>query len=323
MKAYLDKMRQNVDLSVIAVLFTVIFAAMSVLHDKFLTLNNFQSVMLQLPGLGLLVLAMLVPMVTGGINLSIIASTNLTSILMASIMVSGVGGVGGTANILLAVGAGLALSVILGLTNGVIISVFKITPIIATLCTKLLFEGVSTMITKGYIVSGLPPEFLALGHVGIWHIPVMFVVFLAAAIALALLLNRHALGRQIYLYGSNPVATRFSGVNEIGLILKTYAISNLLAGVAAVLLLARLNSASVGYSNAYLLMTVLICVLGGVNPNGGKGKVFIVFLALIVLQMISNGFTFMGMSQYLATAIWGILLLVVIAVRAVRLAKHT
>lgn len=319
MKTYLDRMKQNVDLSVIAVLFVIIFIAMSILNDSFLTLSNFQSIMLQLPGLGLLVLAMMVSMITGGINLSIIASANLTSILMASIMVSGIAGAGSFVNILLAVSAGLALSLILGLTNGVIISVFKITPIIATLCTKLLFDGISTIVTKGYIVSGLPDEFLALRHAGIANIPVMFIIFLAVAIVLALLLGCHSLGRQISLYGSNPVATRFSGVNEVALTIKTYVVSNLLAGVASVLLLARLNSASVGYSNSYLLMTVLICVLGGVNPNGGKGKVFVVCLSLVVLQMISNGFTFLGMSQYLATAIWGVLLLVVIAVRAGRI----
>jgi ribose/xylose/arabinose/galactoside ABC-type transport system permease subunit len=118
--------------------------------------------------------------------------------------------------------------------------------------------------------------------------------------------------------GSNIKATSFSGINTNKVTIFVYMISGLLAGIASLIMIARFNSAKAGYGSSYLLVTVLVSVLGGINPNGGFGKVSGVFLGLILLQVISSGLNLLGISQFLTLALWGALLL---GVEALRLAR--
>jgi simple sugar transport system permease protein len=97
-----------------------------------------------------------------------------------------------------------------------------------------------------------------------------------------------------------------------------YVISSVLCWVAAVVMMARFNSARAGYAESYLLITILAAVLGGVDPNGGFGKVLGLFLSLILLQIISTGFNLLGLSEHLTEAIWGAIMILAIAIALVR-----
>ena len=94
-----------------------------------------------------------------------------------------------------------------------------------------------------------------------------------------------------------------------------YTLSGAMCAVAGIIMLARFNSVRVGHGESYLLITVLACFLGGVNPFGGFGRVIPVFVALIVLQLLSSGLNLMGANQHLATAVWGILMITVMILR--------
>src|SRR5215207_10784532 len=109
--------------------------------------------------------------------------------------------------------------------------------------------------------------------------------------------------------GSNERASRFSGVDTKRVLLKVYVVSSLLAAVAALVMMARFNSANAAYGESYLLVTILAAVLGGTDPFGGFGKVGGLVLALIILQVISSAFNLLGFSQFLTIAIWGALLI--------------
>ena len=115
--------------------------------------------------------------------------------------------------------------------------------------------------------------------------------------------------------GSNIEATRYSGINTKRRLVLIYALSGAMCAVAGIIMLARFNSVRVGHGESYLLITVLACFLGGVNPFGGFGKVVSVFLALVILQLLSSGLNLLGASQHLATAIWGLLLVGVMILR--------
>ena len=97
-----------------------------------------------------------------------------------------------------------------------------------------------------------------------------------------------------------------------------YVLSSLLCWVAAVVMMARFNSARAGYAESYLLITILAAVLGGIDPNGGFGKVLGLFLSLILLQMISTGFNLLGFSPHLTQAIWGATMILAIGISLVR-----
>ncbi len=118
--------------------------------------------------------------------------------------------------------------------------------------------------------------------------------------------------------GSNEKATLFSGVPTRAVQVKIYMLSGLLCGIAAIIMIARFNSANAGYASSYLLVTILAAVRGGIDPDGGFGKMMGLVLALLVLQLISSGLNLLGFSTHLTIALWGAILIVVISLRHFR-----
>ncbi|WP_158782545.1 ABC transporter permease [Pantoea sp. BAV 3049] len=281
------------------------------LGSRFFSLGNFQSIATQLPVLGLLALGMGITMLTGGINLSIIASANACSLLMGAIIVAHPG----PQFLLLALLAGALLAVAIGVLNGLLIAVVGVSPILATLGTMTLIAGLNILISNGAVISGFPPFIQFLGNGDVLGIPFALLLFLLVAFGLWVLLEQTTLGRSIYLLGSNEQATRFSGINTARVQITVYVVSALLSWGAALLMMSMFNSAKAGYGESWLLITILASVLGGVNPDGGFGRVIGLVLALIVLQMLESGLNLLGVSSYLTMALWGGVLILFIALQ--------
>ena len=290
--------------------------------NKFLHFSNFQSMAFQIPELGVLAMAMMITMLSGGINLSIIATANMTAITTAFILTRFIAedasGAGPILIMLLAVLAGLLMAVLVGLLNGLIIAYIGVSPILATLGTMTLIEGLNVALTRGDVISGFPAPILFIGNGVILGIPMPLLIFAACAGGIALLLNRSSLGLSIYMIGSNEKATLFSGISTRAVQLKIYMLSGLLCGIAAIIMISRFNSANAGYASSYLLVTILASVLGGINPDGGFGKIMGLVLSLIVLQLISSGLNLLGVSTHLTIALWGAILIVVISLHHLR-----
>jgi len=214
--------------------------------------------------------------------------------------------------------AGLVTAVAIGTATGLLITRTRVHPILVTLGVMSIVEGVSILLTRGKVVSGLPPLYGQIGNAVVLGIPVPFLCFAQVAALLGIVLTRTGFGLSLAMTGSNPQATRFSAVNVDRVIVKVYALSGLLCFLAGCLMLARFNSASAAYAKSYLLVTVLASVLGGVDPFGGFGRVGGVVLALIVLQLIATGCNLLGFSDYLTLAIWGLILIVVTCIQAAR-----
>lgn len=305
---------------VIALLF-IILLLFVFFPGKVLTANNFESMAFQLPELGILSLAIMITMLSGGINLSIIATANMAGIVSAFIMTRMITeSMTGSPIpiILLAILAGWLVSVLIGIFNGVLIAYIGVSPILATLGTMTLVGGISILVTKGYVVSGFPEEYQYIGNGIFLGIPIPFLIFLGLAILVSILLRRTPFGIANYLIGSNETATRFSGINVNRTLVITYALSGLLCGIASTIMISRFNSAKAGYASSYLLITILISVLGGVDPYGGFGRIGGLVLALFILQLVSSTFNFLGLSAHLTIAIWGLLLLITIGLRNIK-----
>jgi len=260
----------------------------------------------------------MVTMLTGGINLSIIASANLTGIVVAMILTGLVTPDMSAAAtgliVLLAISAGLAVAALVGLLNGFLIARVEVSPILATLGTMILLNGLAIVLTRGYVISGFPPALLFIGNGLVLGIPMPMIIFLLCAGLMALILNRTPLGLNIYMIGSNPTACLFAGVDNARVLMRTYLISGLYAGVAALIMIARFNSAKADYGASYLLMTVLASVLGGTSAAGGFGKVSGLVLALAILQVVSSGLNLLQVSAFMTIAIWGAILILVMVV---------
>jgi len=301
--------RREMQSAVLVAVVTFLIVLLGILtRGRLLGLESLQSIAFQLPLLGVLTLAQMTPMLTGGIDLSIIATANLCGVIAA------IGMVRGGFSVPLAMLFGLSFALLFAVLKGVLIAWVNVPAIIATLGLMIFIRGVSLVLTKGYVIAGFPDSFLFLGNGAILGVPMPFVVFFVCAIFLYLLLVRTRFGTCVYLLGSNPVATLFAGVDNALVLFKTYFLSSFFAGIAGLVMISRFNAAQADYGESYLLLTVLACVLGGVDPAGGFGRLPGVVVSIVVLQVVATGFNLLGLSSHLASALWGLILLGVIAV---------
>ncbi len=298
-----------------------IFLAMGLLNgDRFFSYRNFSSMCFQFPELGVFSLAIMISLITGGIDLSIIGIANLAG-LAAGLALAHNGA--NSTYILPAISLALAVSIVCGVLNGWLIGYMGITPILATLGTMQLFMGIAFVLTKGHAVAGYPDAFQTLGNGALLYVPVPLVLFLLCALALQILLSRTTLGIQLCMMGTNPTAAVFAGLDVPRLQVKTYVLSAILAGIAGLIVIARTNSAKADYGTSYLLQAVLVAILAGVDPRGGFGTVWGILLAVLALQFLSSGLNLLRFRELAGPYInnftkeftWGALLLLVMALR--------
>lgn len=295
----------------LAILAVSIFALLAIASPSFLTASNLTSMGFQFPEFGLLALAVLPTMISGGIDLSVVATANLASIIAAVIMKAG-------PNLAwLAIPAALAVGVACGALNGFLVAYLRLPPILATLGTMQLFSGIGIVITRGPAITGLPDWYTAFGHWSISGIlPMPLVLFALVAVGLSVLLRRTPVGVRLRLFGANSTAARFAGIRERGLLIRIYAIAGFIAALAGLVVLARVNSANADYGSSYLLLVILINILAGVSPAGGFGSVTGVVLAVICLQFISSGLNILSFSAFSRDLFFGGLLVAVMSLRA-------
>ena len=312
----ISKRVDAVDRRLLILLAALVLVFGLLLGDKLFDATSFRSMAFQLPELGILSIAMMVALLSGGLDLSIIATANLVALTVAFIFsfVPVEPGVAWALWQLLALAAGLALALVIGAVNGVIIAYLGVSPIMATLGAMTLIKGISIGVTRGGILSGFPAPILFIGNGTIFGIPVVMLIFVAAALVMSIVLRSTRFGQTLNMLGSNEAATRYSGIDTRRTIVSTYMISSLLAAIAGVVMMSRFNSANASYGESYLLVTILAAVLGGVSPSGGFGKIGGLVLALVILQLISTCFNLLDFSQFLTLAIWGGILIAVAAV---------
>jgi simple sugar transport system permease protein len=282
----------------------------------------------------------MVAMLSGGIDLSVVFITNLSGILSALLLLTlsyrgsldfqallkGImAEKASTGALALAVPTGFAMAGIIALTvvaavgvaalcgllNGTLVARLRIPPILATLGTMKLYEGISLVITRGSPITNFPKPFLFIGSGTLFHIPFPMILFIVCALGVSLFLRRTPLGFSIYAVGENPVAARFSGLRNSTILIKTYLVTGILAGVATILMISRVDSVKVGYGNSYLLQAVLVVILGGVSYLGGTGSVSGVVFGILILRMIASGFNIIGFSNHFRNVIWGAMLVLV------------
>lgn len=310
--------------------FTVlIFVTMSVLSPtKFLGYYNFESITYVMPELGILSIAMMVAMLTGGIDLSVVGIANLAAITAGlyfrSPAVADAIAAGGAAMVLHTIAAvciALAVGLFAGLVNGLLIARLGIIPILATLGTGQVFAGLALVATGGPALVGFPSSWAWIGSGKILGLATPFWVMLAVAVVIAFLLKRTTLGVNLMLIGTNPKAAVFAGVRSARMLTYSYMLTGVLSAIAGVLLSGRTNAAKADFGASYLLQAVLIAVLAGTNPAGGKGRVLGVLLALLALMLLSSGLQMQRVSNFLIDAVWGGFLVLVIAINYLRARK--
>lgn len=310
MKTLLQKDRH---LTRLFFIFVAVAIVMSILRpDTFLSVDNFRSMSVQFPELGFLSIAAALVLMSGGIDLSVTGTAVLAGIVSAIIMRDGVA-TGGNPElmVILAVLAALVVGLLCGALNAVLVAFVGIVPMLATLGTFNLFTGIGVVLTKGSAISGFPEAFQVIGNGSVLGIPIPLLLFVIGTVILAFFLNKTKLGYKLYVYGTNPVASFFSAINNTKVVFSTYLVSGFVSSIAGIIMLSRINTAKADFGSSYGLQALLVAVLGGVNPSGGGGKAIGIFLAIVTLQFVSSGFNLLHVSSFLKDFTWGALLVLV------------
>lgn len=319
MANFYDTLQKRLGADVIALLgfLVVVLVVFGLFAPRFLSGANLGSMAFQLPELGLLTLAMMVPIISGGLNLAIIYTANLSGLTLAWVLLQSGGPDAGIAAFALGVVAALIVGAVAGAVMGVVIAYVGAHPILVSLAMMIFLRGLGEFLTRGGDISGFPAFIAPIGHGAVLGIPTPLIMFLFAALIWHVMLTHTRHGTAVYMIGSNIRATEYSGVNTRRTLVLIYTFSGVICAVAGILMLSRFNSVRVGHGEALLLITVLASFLGGVDPFGGFGRVVPVVIALVILQVLSSGLNLLGASQHLSTAIWGMFLVGVTAIRAI------
>jgi simple sugar transport system permease protein len=298
--------------------FTALVLFFSVTENKFLTVRSVTSMGFQLPELGVLALAMMLAILTNGINLSINATSNLAAVtagfFLLHVMPETVSPEQVGFYIVIAFLIALFVGMVCGVINGLLIGYVGVPPILATLATMTFFTGISTGITGGKTVTGFPEQLSIIGSKTMLGIPIPFVVFVFVTLITYLILNRTSFGFKVRLMGSNPTASNFSGIHNPSVLMKVYIISGIYSAITGILVMSRTMSAAIEYgSTTYVLLTILITVLAYITP--GFGSVWNIFVSVLILQVLSTGFhmALLGVrgSSFFKDFSWGVLMIII------------
>ncbi|MBC8652442.1 ABC transporter permease [Providencia vermicola] len=283
----------------VIIIMVVFFTAMS---PQFLTIQNLLDLSESYAVTGVFALGLFVVLVTGGIDISFAAVASVVQYVIATWLLQGI-----IASPALSITLAIVIGIAFGLINAILIYSLNVVSIIITISMQSLLFGMLMWLTNGHSIYDLPDW---------WVDPVTILPFEVDGeyyqVGLPLLVML-GIAFLTCMSGSNINATWFSGIRTDRVMIAIYTISSLLCVLAGLIMMARFNSARMGYGDSYLLLTILAIVLGGTNPFGGVGKVSRVFCALLVLQVIATGLSLLGVSLHFNLAVWGITLILALA----------
>ena len=257
-------------------------------------------------------------MITGGIDIQSCAIVGLTSIII------GVAWQDFGFNIWVASLLAVAVSVACGAISGFFVAYCGVQAMVVTLGGSFLYTGLALLVstlssTEAYKgISGFPDDFKALTKIKVFGvIPLQIIIFLVLLAAAYLLLHRSKYGRKVFLVGVNPAAAEYSGVNSRWIVMSTYMLSALAAGIVGVIMTSQLGTAKSDLGGSATMTIITACVLGGTLSTGGKGSVIGTALAAAAITLLRFGMPLcFGINkQYLDIPI-GVLLVVVVVARA-------
>lgn len=274
--------------TILVLLLAIALVVLAQQSDRFFTSDNLLNQGRLMAEVGLLALPMTFVIVTGGIDLSVGSIFGLSAILLG-VFWHNLGVPLPVAMVFAVIVGGLA-----GLGNGLIITRFRVPPLIATLATLALYRGLAEGISQARSVRGYPEWFFVLGQGDVLGVPTQLWLLSALALASAIVLGLTTFGRTTYAVGANEIAARFSGLNVNRAKLVIYATSGLVAGLAAVIFVSRVSTTRSDMGTGLELDVITAVVLGGTSIFGGRGTIIGTVLGLALMQAMKSGLALAG-----------------------------
>jgi ribose transport system permease protein len=290
----------------------LIIAALS--SPAFLTGTNITNLLLQMSIIGVVVMAELIIVLTGGIDISVGSALGLAAVLCAGLF--------GGFSVWLALLVGMAVGGIIGLVNGWLVSFRGLEPFIVTLGMLALARGLVYAYSEGIPITPKAADtFAQIGQTTVVGIPVLTLIWIAVVLIVAFLLTRTVWGRRVYAIGSNKEAARSSGIPVRGTLWSVYILGGLLVGLGGWMFVCRFGSATALAGNLMELEAIAAVVIGGAALSGGKGTVFGAVIGTIIFQVIANLLSLLNVSTFLQDAFRGALILVAVTLATVQFAR--
>ena len=301
--------------SLIALL--LMFIALSLASDKFLTVDNGMNVLRQISINLCLSIGMTLVILSGGIDLSVGSVLALAGAVAAGLLKNGIAlamfGVSLEFTVFGAVLAGILVGLVLGWFNGFVITRFSLPPFVATLGTLSIARGLTQLWTHGFPITGLGPHFGFIGTGHLLGIPMPVWISGALVAVFTLVTRRTRFGRYVYAVGGNERAAQLTGLNLRRIRIWVYALGGALAGVAGLILTARLDSATPSAGIGYELDSIAAVVIGGTSLNGGRGSVPGTVLGCLIIGILNNGLVLLEVSPFWQQVIKGLVILLAVA----------
>lgn len=287
-------------------LILIICAAMTLVTPYFLSSANFRALSIGLVPTAIIAVGMTVLLVSGGFDLSVGSVMALSGTVAALMVINGV-------PISITVILTLALGIIIGIGNGLLVTLVGINPLVATLGSMSVARGSALVLTEGRSVGNLPREFGYVGDATWAGLPLMVIIMMVIVVAGDVALRHTRYLRQVYYIGANEGAAKLSGILANRVRIFAYALTGFLASLAGLLLASRLQAGTPTAGNGLELQVLAAAVIGGARLGGGAGTVFGAFLGVVFVGLINNAMTMLQVSVLWQIVVAGIILIVAVA----------
>ena len=282
----------------LCVVIILLVSIVGIINPRFVRLNNIIAILQQISVLGILTMSMSMLLISGGIDLSIGNMMALSGVVVATILMRG-------GSMFAAILAGVGVSTLCGLVNGFIIAKSRTMPLIITLGTGQMFNGISLLIAGGSFLQ-FQNRLDFLRKIRLFDfLPLMVIVMLSIVLMMYVLLNKTRFGRRIVAIGGNELNAYLSGIRVDLYKILTYGISGTIVSVAGLIFAARLNAITATAGSGYELDALVAAVVGGVTFEGGRGTVLGAFLGCLLIGIISNALDILGVDAYIKIVITG------------------
>ena len=298
--------------SAVVLVLVAIIIVFSFLSPQFFKVSNFITILRQISILAIVSVGMTVVLISGGIDLNVGSIISVVSVLTAMSAVNGNLPTG------VAIVIGLLLGTLMGLMNGVMITMTGMPPMIGTLATQMIFRGLGFIVCGGASVYHLPDGFKIFGQGYVGPIPVPVLIMVIILVIFAFILGRTYIGRYFYAVGSNVEATRLCGLNTQKIQILAYMLCGFLSAIGGIIMTSRVNSGQPKAGDGYEMDVLTACVVGGISINGGEGKIRHIVVGVLIIGILSNGLTIIGVSEYWQQVAKGLILAAAVAFDAVQ-----
>ena len=283
----------------------IVGTTLTLMSDVFFTSSNLLNVLRQASLTFLIASGLTLTILTAGLDLSVGANVGLSACLAATVMKA-------TGSIALGAGVGLLCGAAVGILNGLMITLLRLPPFIATYGMLWVLHGITYWFMAGETIHGFSPGFRSLGS-GYWFgVPVPIYVMGAFLVAGGIFTRYTTFGHEVYAIGSNREAARLSGIPVRARLNLVYVLSGAMAGLAAVVYLARLNSAEADIGEPLTLPAIAAVLIGGASLFGGVGSLLGTLVGAVTLTLVLNGMNLLAVDANWQPLVTGVIVLLAV-----------